>query len=202
MKYNFEEEHKKEQRKKIILGITKWVIEIGAVVFIAFLLVHFGLMRYTIVDSSMDNSIKNNQDIVINKGAYLLFSPKRFDVIAFTRTDDVQLIDEPIILVRRVIGLPGEKVQIKNGCVYINNEKLEEKYEMEVMNSGGLSEAEITLGEDEYFVLGDNRNDSEDSRFRSFGNVKKANITGEVIFKLDSFGLIGGPKAEKEEEAG
>ena len=144
MKYNFEEEHKKEQRKKIILGITKWVIEIGAVVFIAFLLVHFGLMRYTIVDSSMDNSIKNNQDIIINKGAYLLFSPKRFDVIAFTRTDDVQLIDEPIILVRRVIGLPGEKVQIKNGCVYINNEKLEEKYEMEVMNSGGLSEAEST----------------------------------------------------------
>lgn len=200
MKYNFEEEHKKEQRKKIIVTTTRWIVEIGAVILIAFLIVHFCLMRHTVVDSSMDNTIPNNQDVVISKGSYLILSPKRFDVIAFTRTDDTVLMDEPLIMIRRVIGLPGERVQIKEGCIYINQQKLEEKYEMEPMKSGGLTEAEITLGKDEYFVLGDNRNDSEDSRFRSFGNVKKENITGKVIFKLDSFGLIGGPEVKKEEE--
>ena len=104
-------------------------------------------------------------------------------------------------MIRRVIGLPGEKVQIKDGSIFINDVKLDEKYMMTAMNSGGLAEAPITLGEDEYFVLGDNRNDSEDSRYRSFGNVKEENIYGKVILKLNSLGLIGGPVKEKEEDS-
>ncbi len=201
MKFNFEEEHKKEQRKKILLLALRWIVEIAIVVGIGYLVAHFCLLKTTMVDGAMDNSIKNNQDVVVNKSSYLVFSPKRNDIIAFTRTNDVNLIDEPLIMIRRVIGLPGEKVQIKDGSIFINDVKLDEKYMMTAMNSGGLAEAPITLGEDEYFVLGDNRNDSEDSRYRSFGNVKEENIYGKVILKLNSLGLIGGPVKEKEEDS-
>ena len=90
----------------------------------------------------------------------------------------------------------SEKVQIKNGKLYINGEEQKEKYDFEAMHSGGRAVNEITLKDDEYFVLSDSRNDMDDSRNSSFTKVTKKNIIGKVILRLDPFSLIGGPTAE------
>lgn len=103
-------------------------------------------------------------------------------------------------MIRRVVGLPGEKVQIKDGKVYIDGEVLEEKYAFPDMQSGGAASSEVTLGDDEYFVLSDNRSDMDDSRNSSFTKVKKSNIIGKVIFRLSPFALVGGPEEEKKTE--
>ena len=95
--------------------------------------------------------------------------------------------------VKRVIGLPGETVQIKDGLILINGETYMEKKDFPKISNPGLAETQVTLGKNEYFVLGDNRNNSEDSRFASVGNVKKGQIKGKVwlrIRPLRHFGLI------------
>ena len=193
MRYNFEEEVKKEKRTKVLKAILRWAIEIAAVILLAFLLVHFCILRSSMIGSSMEDTLNNGQDILINKASYLVLSPKRNDIIAFRQITQQDADEDYLINVRRVIGLPGEKLQIKDGSIYIDGEKQSEKYNMVKMQSGGQADSVITLGDGEYFVLGDNRNDSEDSRFRSFGMVKKENIIGKVIFKRNPFSLIGGP---------
>ena len=193
MRFNFEEEVKKEKRTKVLKAILRWAIEIAAVILLAFLLVHFCILRSSMIGSSMEDTLNNGQDILINKASYLVLSPKRNDIIAFRQITQQDADEDYLINVRRVIGLPGEKLQIKDGSIYIDGEKQSEKYDMVKMQSGGQADSVITLGDGEYFVLGDNRNDSEDSRFRSFGMVKKENIIGKVIFKGNPFSLIGGP---------
>ncbi|MDR1700934.1 MAG: signal peptidase I [Lachnoclostridium sp.] len=193
MNLNFEEESKKEKKLQIIKEVIRWAVEIAIVIFIAFLLVYFFMLRTEMLGSSMENTLNNGQEVIVNKAAYLIFSPSRYDIIAFYQTDEEV---DYLVTFRRIIGLPGERVQIKEGTVYIDGEKLDEKYEMISMESGGLAENEVVLGEDEYFVLGDNRNNSEDSRFRSFGNVAKDRIIGEAIFKMDPFALVRGPSIE------
>ncbi len=177
MNLNFEDESKKERKRQLIKESIRWAIEIGIVIIIAFFIVFFFMSRVVMLGGSMENTLVNGQEVIVNKAAYLVLSPSRNDVIAFYQTDEAESAeDDHLITFRRVVGLPGEKVQIKEGSVYIDGEKLEEKYDFIPMESGGLAENEITLGEDEYFVLGDSRNDSEDSRFRSFGNVVEKNI--------------------------
>ena len=80
--------------------------------------------------------------------------------------------------------MPGEMVQIKNGKVYINGYELQENYGIAVMNDAGLASEPILLGEDEYFVLGDNRNNSQDSRFSSVGNVSRSDLIGRAWVRL------------------
>ncbi len=200
MNFHFEEEQKKEKRKKLIKGAVCWLVEIAIVILGAYLLVHFCFIRSSMVGSSMEDTLVNGQDIIISKISYLILSPGRGDIIAFYQTDEEDAWEESLLTVRRIVGLPGEKVKIENGKVFINGEEIEEKYEMPLMESGGLAQSELTLGKDEYFVLGDSRNDSEDSRFRSFGNVKKKNIAGQVVFKKSPFSLIGGPTIENKKE--
>ena len=97
------------------------------------------------------------------------------------------------LLIKRIIGMPGETVQIKNGRVYINDHELNENYGNAIMNDGGVADNAIILGEDEYFVLGDNRNNSQDSRFASVGNVHRSDIIGRAwlrIWPLDKVDLL------------
>lgn len=127
------------------------------------------------------------------------FSTKKKQIIAFypeVQDEEETINSDSMIHIRRVAGLPGEKVQIKNGKLYINGEEQKEKYDFEAMHSGGRAVNEITLKDDEYFVLSDSRNDMDDSRNSSFTKVTKKNIIGKVILRLDPFSLIGGPTAE------
>ena len=135
----------------------------------------------------MSPTIESGTTTLVNTKAYFRNGPKRFDVIAFTTGDE----DHEFCYIKRVIGLPGEKVQIKEGIVYINDTALEEVVNIkETMNLYGLAQNPIFLGEDEYFVLGDNRNNSEDSRFANIGNVSRGQIVGKVWMTFDPIHFV------------
>lgn len=200
MRIRFEEEQKKERRRKIIREILIYLVEIAVVILFAWLIVHFTMKRAGMIGSSMESTLVNGEDVMVNKISYLLWGPSRESVIAFypeQEEEDSEELDDSSILIRRVVGLPGEKILIKEGKVYVDGELLEENYAFEDMESGGRASSEITLGDDEYFVLGDNRNDMDDSRNDSFTVVKKDNIIGKVILALNPVSMIGGPDENK-----
>ena len=191
MNLRFEEEKKHEQRMQFLKGAIRFLIMVAAVVFLAWLIITFALKKVSVIGSS------NGEDVIVNKTSYVLFPPKRNQIIAFypeVQDEEETINSDSMIHIRRVAGLPGEKVQIKNGKLYINGE--EQKENFEAMHSGGRAVNEITLKDDEYFVLSDSRNDMDDSRNSSFTKVTKKNIIGKVILRLDPFSLIGGPTAE------
>ncbi|MBT9775811.1 signal peptidase I [Clostridium sp. MCC353] len=154
-----------------------WIVDIIVVIFIARFLIYGAGTQITISGHSMLPSLKSEDVVLMDRLAYDFGSPKRFDVIAFQRDDDK-------INVKRVIGLPGETVQIKNGIIYIDDMPLEAENDLNRVSLAGLAENPVKLADNEYFVLGDNREGSEDSRFTNIGNVKKKQILGRVWLKL------------------
>lgn len=122
------------------------------------------------------------QDVVINRWAYLMSSPKRGDIVIFNHNNNS--------FVKRIIGLPGDTVDFKNGLLIINGNQLKEEYNDSYINIKGDVKYPITLGDNEYFVLGDNRDYSLDSRYQDF-TITKADILGKVLFKTKN---IFGPK--------
>lgn len=203
MNLKFEEDRKRERRIQILKESIRFIIEIIVVILIAWLIVEFALKKVSVIGSAMETTLYNGEDVMVNKTAYMLISPKRNSIIAFypeQKEDEQSILDDSSILIRRVIGLPGEKIVIRDGNIYINGEKIEESYEFQKMLSAGRAGSEITLAEDEYFVLSDNRSDMDDSRNTAFTKVKKENIIGKVILRLNPFSLIGGPEQKEESE--
>lgn len=194
MNLNFEEVARKNRRKKILKECFFWLVEIIAVIVLAYLLIHYCIRKTMTIGSSMEPTLYNGEEVFINTKSYLLFAPKREDVIAFYDQDsDTDGGEEPLVIFRRVIGLPGETVQITDGRILINGQHLKESYQYAQMVTSGVAEQEIKLGEDEYFVLCDSRIDSEDSRNASFGNIKKEQIIGKVTFTMKPFSMVSGP---------
>ena len=134
----------------------------------------------------MEPTLMEGQVVIVNKIEYYLKSPRRNDVIVYKQSNREHSYYE----IKRVIGLPGETVKIKNGIIYINDEALKEKIKTETIENAGLAEEGIKLDDNEYFVLGDNRNDSEDSRFASVGNVLKNEILGKAVAIEKPFTLV------------
>lgn len=201
MNLNFEEEVRKNKRKKIVKECIFWMIEIVAVILLAYLVIHFCIRKASTAGSAMEPTLYNGEEVFINTKAYLLFSPNREDVIAFyDREKALEGGEEPLIIFRRIIGLPGESVQIIDGKIYVDGKELKEKYNYNPMTTAGIAEQEIKLGEDEYFVLCDSRVDSDDSRNSSFGMVKTEQIIGKVSFIVKPFSVVSGPDHRKTEE--
>lgn len=199
MNLRFEEEKKHEQRMQFLKHSIRFLILAAFVVLLAWLIVTFALKKVSVIGSSMETTLYNGEDVIVNKTSYLIFSPKRNQVIAFypeAQEEEDLMASDSMIHIRRIVGLPGEKVQIKNGKLYIDGEEQKEKYNFETMHSGGRAINEITLKDDEYFVLSDSRNDMDDSRNSSFTKVTKKNIIGKVIIRLNPFSLIGGPQTQ------
>ena len=113
---------------------------------------------------------------VVNKIAYLVGSPDRYDIVAYRSVEH----QDKYYSIKRVIGLPGETVLIQNGQVYINGNPLADSPIDSEIRTAGLAESSITLGENEYFLLGDNPDSSQDSRFSSVGNIKKSEMLGRI----------------------
>lgn len=166
------------QENTKLLTVCKWIADLLIVILLAYTLTLFLCDRTTISGNSMQPAIENEDTVLLNRIACSFHGPKRYSIIAFHPNG----VKTSKIYVKRVIGLPGETIQIHDGKVYINGSVLEDDVSEDDILTAGLAAGELTLGENEYFVLGDNRNNSEDSRFANVGVVKKDDIVGSVWF--------------------
>lgn len=170
-----------------VKSIAVFAVEIAALILFAFFLVFSFGRKVEVAGESMKPTILNGDTVLVNRLVYVISSPKKNDVVAFLPSGNLSAKYS----VKRVIGVPGDKIQIKNGYVYINDEA----YDDVVLNAdsikdAGLATNEMILGKDEYFLLGDNRNNSEDSRYATIGNVSKNEIFGKTWIDV-SFGRFG-----------
>ena len=179
------------RKKKINMSIVKevisWVVEIAITLVIAFTFVYFVGLRTSVIGQSMADTLSNGDQILVNRFIYKVTDPKPNDLIVFLPNGN----EKSHYYVKRVIAVPGDTVQIKSGAVYVNGELFEEEVDVSAMEEAGLAADEIKLEEDEYFVLGDNRNNSEDSRYANIGNVKKEYMIGKAWFVVSPFKKFG-----------
>lgn len=174
----------KEQNRLHI--IVHWIVDLAVVIALACYLVHGFGDRAQVNGGSMKPTLDSGDVVLINRLAYDLGTPRRFDIAVFSRENSG-------LNMKRIIGLPGETVQIKDNQVYINGDPLKAEGFLSMATIAGLAEYPIELGEDEYFLLGDNRESSEDSRFASVGNVTRDQLVGKAWLKIQpisDFGLI------------
>ncbi len=178
---------KKPEEINIVKELLSLIIYIGIVVLICYFILNFVGCRSKVDGSSMNPTLEDKDNLWVDKLSYTFGDPKRFDIIIFN-------YDENTTYVKRVIGLPGETVRIdQNGNIYINGKLLKENYGKETILNNGRAGSEVYLGSDEYFVLGDNRNNSIDSRWSDVGNVSREDIVGKVVLRIypfKKFGLI------------
>ncbi|MBQ6229985.1 MAG: signal peptidase I [Eubacterium sp.] len=164
-------------------------IYIGVVIIVCFLIITFIGERTTVKGDSMLPTLENGDNLWIDKISYRFTDPKRFDIIIFPPRNNSEKI-----YIKRIIGLPGETVQIdEQGNILIDGKVLIEDYGLEPIDPDkrGIASSPITLGKSEYFVLGDNRNNSEDSRRSVVGNVRKSEIIGKAVFRLSPLKKFG-----------
>ncbi len=162
--------------RRIIRGVVYFVTLISFAWFIV-----YGLMSQTIISGQSMAPTLNSEDVcLVNRLAYDVGSPKRFDIILFERADTGREN------VKRVIGLPGETILIADGQVYVDGVAMDSIYTKGV-SLGGVASSVVELADDEFFVLGDNSASSEDSRFVNVGNVKRENIKGKLWLKMMPF---------------
>lgn len=167
--------------------ILSLVIYLAVVVAAMFLIIHFVGQRTEVSGSSMENTLSDGDNLIVDKISYRFHEPERYDIIIFPYQ-----YEEDTFYIKRIIGLPGERVRIDDaGNIYVNGELLNESYGREVMQNPGTARDEITLGEDEYFVLGDNRNNSSDSRDPSVGLIHKKDIIGRAWIRIYPFDDVG-----------
>ena len=180
---------KKDVNFPLLKEIFSWIIEIAIVLMMAFVLVYFIGMRTSVVGQSMSETLENGDQILVNRFMYKVIGPKANDVIVFLPNGN----EKSHYYVKRVIGVPGDTVQIKNGRIYVNGTEFTEKVDVASIEDAGLAADAVTLGDDEYFVLGDNRNNSEESLYANIGNIKREYIIGKAWFVIstgDRFGFI------------
>ena len=180
-------EAKEKLEDKKVRGVLRLVFEIIVTLAFAALVGIAMFQSVTMQESSMEPTISVGDRYFMNRVIYRVSSPKRGDVIVF-RTN---ASDDAALHIRRVIGLPGETVQIVDGQILINGETYKEGRDFPVISNPGMASSPVTLESGEYFVLGDNRNNSEDSRYGSIGKVNKKYITGKLWFKIYPVKSIG-----------
>lgn len=174
--------------ERAVRELFGWVVYILIVVCATYLIVTYVGQRTKVSGKSMMNTLHDQDNLIVDKISYRFRDPKRFEIIVFPYR-----YQEDTYYIKRIIGLPGETVQIKEGYVYINGELLDEHYGREVMNESGIAAEPLQLGEDEYFVLGDNRNHSSDSREPNVGVLHRDELIGRAwirIWPLNSIGVI------------
>lgn len=180
---------RKRFRIEMLKPVAVWTGKIAVVCLFAFVFVWYFGQKVATVGDSMAPVLKNGDVTLVNRIVYNASAPKRGDIIVFKPKGN----ENSHYYIKRIIGLPGEKVEIIEGKVYINGEKLEEEYTTTKINDVGVVDKEIELAGDEYFVLGDDRENSEDSRMADVGNVKRSYIYGKVWFVVSPgkhFGFV------------
>ena len=181
---------KEEKPKNIKREILDTVLYFLFLFVAVWAIVTFVGQRTVVNGESMYDTLNDGDNLWVDKLSYHFKDPQRFDIVVFPMYDGEEYF------IKRIIGMPGETVRIDHqGNIYINGELLEEDYGYETIEPGMVGRAfeGVTLGDDEYFVMGDNRNESEDSRFDIVGNVKREDLMGKAVFRLwpiASFGTL------------
>lgn len=175
--------------KSVLREILSTSLYLLVVLALTYLVITFVGQRTHVIGSSMETTLHDEDQLIVDKLSYRFKDPQRYDIIVFPYQ-----YGEKTYYIKRIIGLPGETVRIDGeGNIYINEELLEENYGREVIQSPGRAETPITLGQDEYFVMGDNRNNSSDSRDPSVGNIKREDIVGRAFIRIwpfEKFGIL------------
>ncbi len=175
--------------KNILKEILSTSVYLLVVLCVAYLIVTYIGQRTQVSGSSMESTLSDADHLIVDKITYRFQDPERFDIIVFPFQ-----YDKETYYIKRIIGMPGETVRIDvEGNIYIDGELLEEEYGREIIQNPGRATEAILLGEDEYFVLGDNRNNSSDSRDPSVGNIHRNDIIGRAfirIWPLSKFGVL------------
>jgi len=177
---------KKKVSQSASKNIALLIVEILIALFLAFVVVYSVGMKVTVSGNSMESTVSDGDRVFVNRLVYSLSEPKAGDVIVFLPNGN----EKSHYYVKRVVAVSGDTVQISDGVLYVNGEMYDEE-DTEAIVNAGLAEEEITVGEDEYFVLGDNRNSSEDSRYANIGNIKKDYIVGKAWFYFSSIRDMG-----------
>lgn len=173
--------------KSVLKEILSTSLYLLSVLIVTYLIITFVGQRTEVNGSSMESTLQNGDNLIVDKISYRFSDPKRFDIVVFPFQ-----YEEDTYYIKRIIGLPGEIVQIDtDGVIYINGEVLHESYGLEVIKDPGRAIEPITLGEDEYFVMGDNRNNSTDSRTELVGNVKRSELIGKAWVRIYPFNKFG-----------
>ena len=175
--------------KKVLKEILSTSLYILFVLCAVYLVIHFVGQRTQVQGSSMEPKLSSEDNLIVDKISYRFHDPERYDIVVFPFR-----YEENTFYIKRVIGLPGETIRIDEmGNILIDGEILEESYGKEVIQNPGRAYEDIVLADDEYFLMGDNRNNSTDSRDPSVGNVRRDEIVGRAwlrIWPLDQVGFI------------
>lgn len=173
--------------KKVLREILNTSLYLLGVLCVVYLAIHFVGQRTQVQGSSMEPTLSTEDNLIVDKISYRFRDPERYDIIVFQF-----LHKDDTFYIKRVIGLPGETVQIdEEGNIYVNDVLLEEHYGKETILNPGRAIEPITLGKDEYFVLGDNRNNSSDGRDPSVGNIHREHIIGRAWLRIWPFDKMG-----------
>lgn len=183
MELSYEEPSFEKHRRRI-----SWLVDIIVIIVLAFFISDMFGEKTTVAGHSMEPAVMQDDVVLTDKLSYKFKSPLRGDIVCFYLSEDTE---NEQVYIKRIIGIPGETVQIKNGYVYINSEIIDAENKLYQASIAGIAENEIILGEDEYFVLGDNRASSEDSRFDNVGLVHISQIEGRVWFRISPFEKLG-----------
>ena len=178
---------------KVLKEILSTGVYLLIVMVLTYLVITFVGQRTEVSGDSMEPTLSNEDNLIVDKITYRFKDPERFDIIVFPFQ-----YKEDTYYIKRIIGLPGETIQIaEDGTIYVDKgngfEVLQESYGREIIKAErlGLAAEPITLGKDEYFVLGDNVNSSEDSRFAGIGNIKDSQLIGKVWLKFQPLNELG-----------
>lgn len=178
---------KRRKKSSSMLSVLKTGLFLLLVLFITYVLVTYVVRKSVVHNVSMQDTLYDGDNILVDQLSYRLDAPKRYDIICFKNYENKEL------LIKRIIGLPGEKVKILAGVIYINDNEIKDinnTVEKAEIDNPGLAGSEIILGEDEYFVLGDNRAESIDSRYPEIGNIKRKDIIGKASVIIYPFNRI------------
>lgn len=176
---------------KIVKELLNTAVYIVSVLCLTWFIITFIGQRTEVSGSSMENTLQDGDNLIVDKMTYRFKDPERFDIIVFPPQ-----YDPATYYIKRIIGLPGETVSIdSDGTIYINGEVLTESYGNQIIRKDKIGNVTypVTLGEDEYFVMGDNRNNSSDSREQIVGNIKRKDIIGRAwvrIWPLEKIGVL------------
>ncbi|MDD3173019.1 MAG: signal peptidase I [Herbinix sp.] len=196
-------------KKEMIKEVISWVIVVCAAFVLAFLINSKAYANVQVQQHSMDNTLNDSQRLIVDELSYKFNNPERGDIITFYKNEDKGTIvndltrnidnfisnmktggdnEEHERLIKRVIGIEGDVIDIKDGAVYLNGEKLDETYAKGITDTNGL-QTPVTVGKNQLFVLGDNRLVSIDSR--EIGMVNLRQVEGKAIFRIYPFNKMG-----------